>query len=488
MKMDNTGHKNTLPLPDPTFGLTLRLRLSNRTRILARIIATIKKAGGSVSAIDLVSASETTITRDFLVHPMSEAQGQRLLKELTGMSGVEVLNISDQTLLTHLGGKLEIISKQPIRTAADLAILYTPGVNRVCRTVAEHPEKIWGLTSKRNLVAVVSDGSAVLGLGNIGPAGALPALEANSQIFKIFGGVDAFPLCLTTQDAGEIIETLVRIAPSFGGISLVGLSSPRCFEITEKLQALLEMPVYHDDQHGTSVVVLAALINACRVTGRKLKECSVVLSGVGASGVGVAKLLLHMGVNQLIGCDTAGAIYKGRRENMNSIKEWFAEHTNPKNIKGTVDKALRKADVFIGLSGPGTVKPAHIKAMANDSIVFSLASPKPEVDPEKIQFAGVIATGRTDYANYVNNALAFPGIMRGCLDVRASAVNIDMLASAAGALADVIPQKKLQRGYIIPSLFNTDVARNVAAAVWESARKTRVARRSASSDYHDGHF
>lgn len=475
-------------MPDPAFGLTLRLRISNKTRMLPKIFTTINKVGGSISAMDLVSATETTVTRDILVHPMSNAQGQRLLKDLDAISGVELLNLSDQTLLTHLGGKIEVNSKQPIRTPADLAILYTPGVNRVCKTVADRPEKVWGLTSKRNLVAVVSDGSSILGLGNIGPAGALPALEAKAQLYKIFGGVDAFPICLDTQDAGEIIETLVRIAPGFGGISLVGISSPRCFEIAEKVQALLEMPIYHDDQHGTAAVVAAGLINACRVTGRKLKNCEIILSGVGASGVGVAKLLLHMGVRKIIGCDTAGAIYKGRRENMNSIKEWFAAHTNPKEFKGPIGKAIRNADVFIGLSGPGSIKPSELKQMAKDSIVFSMASPKPEVDPEKIQFAGVIATGRTDYSNYINNALAFPGFLRGCLDVRATAVNIQMLANAAQAIADTIPKKKLQRGYIIPSLFNTDVARNVASSVWDAAKRTHVARRSPSSDYHDGHF
>ncbi len=486
MKMD--AEETKIKMPNPAFGLTLRLRISNKTRMLPKIRSVIEKAGGSVSAMDLVSATETTITRDVLIHPLSEAQGIRLLKSLKTLPGVEILNLSDQTHLTHLGGKIEVVSKQPIRTPADLAILYTPGVNQVCKTVAERPEKVWGLTSKRNLLAVVSDGSSILGLGNVGPAGALPALEAKAQLYKIFGGVDAFPICLDTQDTGEIIETLVRIAPGFGGISLEGISSPRCFEVAEKLQALLEMPVYHDDQHGTAVVVLAALINACRVTGRKLKDCRIVLSGVGAGGVGVAKLLIHVGVKQLIGCDTAGSIYKGRQINMNSIKEWFVGHTNPKCVKGPVAKALKKADVFIGLSGPGSVKPAHIKTMAKDSIVFSLASPKPEVEPDKIQFASVIATGRTDYANYINNALAFPGILRGCLDVRSSELNIQMLAHAAEAIANIIPQKKLQRGYIIPSLFNTDVARNVAAAVWEAADKTRVARRSASSDYHDGHF
>lgn len=488
MKMDADDAKPEVKMPNPRFGLTLRLRISNKTRMLPRIFAAVAKAGGSVSAMDLVSATETTITRDVLVHPMTDAQGQRLLKDIESIKDIEILNISDQTLLTHLGGKIEVVSKQAIRTPADLAILYTPGVNRVCKTVAERPEKVWGLTSKRNMLAVVSDGSSILGLGNVGPAGALPALEAKAQLYKIFGGVDAFPICLDTQDTGQIIETVVRIAPSFGGISLEGISSPRCFEIAEKLQALLDMPVYHDDQHGTGVVVLAALINACRVTNRKLKDCKIVISGVGASGVGVAKLLLASDAKHIIGCDRAGAIYQGRRENMNSIKEWFAANTNPKNLKGSVAKALQKADVFIGVSGPGSVKPANIKTMAKDSIVFSMASPKPEVEPEKIQFAGIIATGRTDYSNYINNALAFPGIMRGCLDVRSSEVNVQMLMDAAQALADTIDKKKLQRGYIIPSVFNTDVARNVAAAVWEASNKTLVARRSPSSDYHDGHF
>lgn len=485
MRMPNNKRH---PLPNPSSGLTLRLRIPTKPGLLSRVRGAISKAGGAIGSIDLVSASDAWLTRDFVVRPVTEAAGLQIIRAVEAVPGVEVLNVSDRTFLTHLGGKIEVVSKVPIRTPLDLSNLYVPGVMRVCKTVAEKPDKVWGLTSKRNLVAVISDGSSVLGLGNLGTTGALPALEAQAQLFKVFGDVDAFPICLDTQDTAEIIETVVRIAPSFGGISLEGISSPRCFEVAEKLQALLDIPVYHDDQHGTSVVVAAALFNSLHLTKRRLKDAKVVLSGVGASGVGVTKLLLHLGVRRLIGCDTAGAIYKGRRENMNSIKEWFADHTNPGKAQGKLAQCLKGADVYIGLSGPGSVKPADLKKMAKNPVVFALATPEPEVFPDQIPFARVIATGRPDFPNQLSNVLAFPGFLRGCLDVRASGVNLEMLAAAARALAAVVEKKKLQPDYIIPSLFNTDLASNVAASVSEAAHRTRVARRSASSDYHDGHF
>jgi len=444
------------------------------------------KAGGEVVSIDLVSATEKSLTRDIVVHTSSEAMGKRVVEAAGKVTGVEVLHVSDRVFLTHLGGKIMVVSKSRIRTRDDLAITYTPGVERVSAAIAEMPEKVWALTIKRNTVAVVSDGSAVLDLGNLGPEAVLPVLEAKAQFFREFAGINAFPICLGTQDTAEIIETVVRMTTPFGAIALEDIASPRCFEVQKTLQALLDIPVFHDGQDGTAIVVLAALLNSLKIVKKKLKDVKVVISGVGTSGVGVARLLLHVGVKDIIGCDRAGAVFEGRQENMNSIKEWFAQNTNPRDLRGPVSKAMKGADVFIGLSAPGSVKPADVRKMAKDPVVFALANPIPELMPEQIPFAKVVATGRADYANQIINALAFPGFFRGLLDVRASSVTLPMLVAAAHAVADIISPKELQPAYIVPSVFNSKLSRLIAAAVSEAAHKSGVAHRGGGWDFGGG--
>lgn len=471
---------------NPSFNLTLRLRLRNGPGYLNRAISAIRKAGGGVISIDLVAASEATLTRDIVLHTSSETQGRRVIEAVKKLRETRLVNVSDRVFLMHLGGKIEVEAKRPIRTRDDFSLAYTPGVRQVSESIAEKPEKVWALTMKRGMVAIVTDGSAVLDLGNVGPEAALPVMEGKAQLFKAFGGINAFPICLDTQDSAEIVETVVRIAPGFGAINLEDISSPRCFEVQRTLQALLDVPVFHDGQEGTAVVVLAALLNALKVVGKRMRDIKVVISGVGASGVGVARLLLQVGVRNLIGCDRAGAVYEGRRENMNPIKEWFAENTNTGRFKGTLARAVRGADVFIGLSAPGSVKAGDIQRMAKSPIVFALATPRPEVDPEKIPFAKVVATGRPDYPNQINSVLAFPGIFRGCLDVRASRVTEPMLVAAAHAIADVISPKELQPNYVVPAIFNSKLARLVGAAVSAAAHKSGVAHRGGDHDFSRG--
>jgi len=378
----------------------------------------------------------------------------------------------------HLGGKIEIKSKASVKTRDDLSMAYTPGVARVCMAIHHDPEKAYTLTIKQNSVAVVSDGTAVLGLGDIGPNGAQPVMEGKAMIFKEFAGVDAWPICLATKNVDEIVTIVKAIAPVFGGINLEDISAPRCFEIEERLQRDLEIPVFHDDQHGTAVVVLAGVLNALKIVKKKLGDVRIVFTGAGASGIATAKLLMKEGAKHIIGCDRAGAIYKGRTENMNSMKEWFAEHTNPRRIRGTAADALAGADIFIGLSGPGVVSLKDIKAMNRDPIVFAMANPVPEIHPEEV--AGVVrvmATGRSDYPNQINNSCCFPGFFRGMLDVRARRVNDEMKLAAAHALAAIVSKTELSEEYITPSMFDPRVVPAVAAAVSEAAVKTGVARK-----------
>jgi malate dehydrogenase (oxaloacetate-decarboxylating) len=378
----------------------------------------------------------------------------------------------------HLGGKIETHAKVGVKTRDDLAMVYTPGVARVCMAIHHDPEKAYTLTVKANMVAVVTDGTAVLGLGDIGPSAAQPVMEGKCVLFKEMAGVDAFPLCLATKDVDEIVMIVKAVAPVFGGINLEDISAPRCFEIEERLQRDLDIPVFHDDQHGTAVVVLAALINALKLVKKKLADVRIVFSGAGASGIATAKLLMKEGAGHIIACDRAGALYKGRRENMNSMKTWFADHTNPRRIKGTVSDALDGADVFIGLSAPGVVSLKDIKSMNRDAIVFAMANPVPEIQPEEAgPYVRVMATGRSDYPNQINNSACFPGFFRGMLDVRARRVNDDMKLAAAHALASIVSKGELSEEYITPSMFDRRVAETVAAAVAEAAMKSGVARR-----------
>jgi malate dehydrogenase (oxaloacetate-decarboxylating) len=415
--------------------------------------------------------------RDVTVLAGDAEHMERIADAVHEVDGVEVINDSDRTFLLHLGGKIEIALKSPLKTRDDLSMAYTPGVARVSSAIAADPAKVWNLTIKQNMVAVVSDGTAVLGLGDIGPEGALPVMEGKAMLFKEFGGVDAFPICLATKDPDEIVATVKAIAPVFGGINLEDISAPRCFEIEDRLREELDIPVFHDDQHGTAVVVLAALHNGLEVVGKRLQDLRVVVTGVGAAGVAVTKMLLAAGVTDVVGCDREGVVHTGRL-GLTPVKAAFAELTNPRGLQGTPDAALADADVFIGLSQPGAVSVDGIRSMADAAIVFTMANPTPEVLPEEIEgLAAVIGTGRSDYPNQINNVLAFPGIFRGALDVRARAITEEMKLAAAEAIASVVKPDELEADYVIPSVFNRDVAPAVAEAVAFAAEESGVARR-----------
>ena len=464
--------------PSASYSLTVRLEIQNRPGMLGKVTSAIGKAGGDIGAIDLVEVRKSTIIRDVTFKASDERHGTKVVDGIRAIDGVTVGNVSDRTFLMHLGGKIEVRGKLPVKTRDDLAMAYTPGVARVCMAIHQDPEKAYSLTIKQNTVAVVSDGSAVLGLGDIGPNGAQPVMEGKALIFKEFAGVDAFPICLATKDVDEIVTIVKAIAPVFGGINLEDIAAPRCFEVERRLQKELDVPVFHDDQHGTAVVVLAALLNALKIVKKKLPDTRIVFTGAGASGIATAKLLMKAGAKHIIGCDRAGAIYKGRTENMNSMKQWFADHTNTRRVRGTAGEALEGADVFIGLSGPGVVSLKDIKAMNRDPIVFAMANPVPEIQPEEAgPFVRVMATGRSDYPNQINNSCCFPGFFRGMLDVRARRVNDEMKLAAAHALAGLVTKNELSEEYITPSMFDRRVVEAVAAAVAEAASKTGVARR-----------
>ncbi len=465
-------------VPTASHSLTVRLQIQNQPGMLGKVTSAIGKAGGDIGAIDLVEVGKGTITRDLSFNASDERHGQQIVERLRAIEGITVLHVSDRTFLMHLGGKIEVVGKVTVKTRDDLSMAYTPGVARVCMAIHHDPEKAYTLTIKQNTVAVVTDGTAVLGLGDIGPSGAQPVMEGKALIFKAFAGVDAFPLCLATKDVDEIVTIVKAISPVFGGINLEDISAPRCFEIEERLQRELDIPVFHDDQHGTAVVVLAAVLNALKVVKKKLPDARIVFTGAGASGIATAKLLMKAGARHIIGCDRAGAIYKGRTENMNSMKQWFAEHTNPRRIRGSAGEALVGADVFIGLSGPGVVSLKDIKTMNRDPIVFAMANPTPEIQPEEVGASvRVMATGRSDYPNQINNSCCFPGFFRGLLDVRARRVNDEMKLAAAHALADIVGKGELSDEYITPSMFDPRVVPAVASAVAEAAIRTGVARK-----------
>ncbi len=464
--------------PSASYSLTVRVRIANRPGMLGKVTSAIGKAGGDIGAVDLVEAGSSTITRDITFKASDERHGERVTERLRAIAGLTVVNVSDRTFLMHLGGKIGVHGKMPVKTRDDLSMAYTPGVARVCMAIHKDPQKAYTLTIKQNTVAVVTDGSAVLGLGDIGPSAAQPVMEGKALIFKEFAGVDAFPICLATKDVDEIVSIVKAIAPVFGGINLEDISAPRCFEIEERLQRDLEIPVFHDDQHGTAVVVLGALTNALKLVKKKLSDVKIVFTGAGASGIATAKLLMRAGARHIIACDRAGALYQGRTENMNSMKEWFAEHTNPRRLKGTAGDALVGADIFIGLSGPGVVTLKDVKRMARDPIVFAMANPVPEIQPEEAgPHVRVMATGRSDYANQINNSCCFPGFFRGMLDVRARRVNDEMKLAAANALAAIVTSSELSEEYITPSMFDPRVVPAVSTAVADAAVKTGVARR-----------
>jgi malate dehydrogenase (oxaloacetate-decarboxylating) len=461
-----------------SFSLTLRVQLDDHLSSFANLARAIADAGGLLGAIDLVRVGAGYKTRDVSVLATDDDHVRAIVAACENVDGVVVEHVSDRTFLLHLGGKIEIQSKVPVKTRDDLSMAYTPGVARVCRAIAEEPDSVWALTIKRNTVAVVTDGSAVLGLGDIGPGAAMPVMEGKALLFKEFAGVDAWPICLDTKDTDRIVETVQAIAPGFGGINLEDIAAPRCFEIEERLRALLDIPVFHDDQHGTAVVVLAAFLNALRVVGKRVEDVKVVVTGVGAAGIAVTKTLQAAGVRNVIGADSQGTIHLGR-DGLTSVKQRYAETTNPEGITGSADDALAGADVFIGLSQPGAVSVNGVRSMANDAIVFAMANPTPEIAPEEIDgLAAVIATGRSDYPNQINNVLAFPGIFRGALDVRAREITERMEVAAGNAIAATVGDDELAADYIVPSVFNRDVVTNVAAAVAAAADEDGVSRRT----------
>ncbi|MCL6647462.1 MAG: NAD-dependent malic enzyme [Chloroflexi bacterium] len=466
------------PQPSASYSLTIRITYPNHPGMLGQVTTAIGEEGGDIGAVDLIGVQGGIITRDITVACRDEAHGDAIVRRLSAVPGVHVRAVSDRTFLVHLGGKIEVVPKTPVKTRDDLSMVYTPGVARVCTAIAADPAKAWALTIKKNTVAVVSDGTAVLGLGDIGPLAAAPVMEGKAMIFKAFAGVDAFPICLATKDPDEIVATVQRIAPIFGGINLEDIAAPKCFDIEERLRHSLDIPVMHDDQHGTAVVVLAALKNALKVVGKSLASAKIVINGSGASGMATAKILALAGAQQLILCDTAGAIYRGREVNMNRYKEAIARTTNPNGERGTLREVLRGADVFIGLSAPGVVTPDDIRAMAPDPVVFAMANPIPEVMPELIQgIARVIATGRSDYPNQINNSLGFPGIFRGALDVHAMDINEAMKLAAADAIASLVSDDELSEEYIVPSMFDRRVVEAVAEATRTAAIATGVARK-----------
>jgi malate dehydrogenase (oxaloacetate-decarboxylating) len=473
----------TVPHPSASFSATLRVHLDNRPGAFARLAAAIGEAGGLLGAIDLVRVERGKKVRDVTVLAADDAHIARIVEAVRALDGIEVEHVSDRTFLLHLGGKLEVAAKTPLKTRDDLSMAYTPGVARVCRAIADEPDKVWNLTIKQNTVAVVTDGTAVLGLGDIGPEAALPVMEGKAILFKEFGGIDAWPICLATTDADEIVRTVRALAPVFGGINLEDIAAPRCFEIEARLREELDIPVFHDDQHGTAIVVLAALLNALRVVGKELGDVRIVLTGAGAAGAATARMLLAAGAGEVLCCDRRGLLCPGRA-GLDPFKAALAEETNPGGSTGSADEALAGADVYIGLSGPGAVSVEAVRSMAPGAIVFAMANPNPEVAPEEIEgVAAVVGTGRSDYPNQINNVLAFPGVFRGALDVRATTITREMELAAAHALAAVVEDDHLEADYVIPSVFDRRVAPAVAAAVSAAAEASGVARRRPAAGF-----
>jgi malate dehydrogenase (oxaloacetate-decarboxylating) len=467
--------------PSASNSLTLRVKLSSRAGTLGELTTAIGRAGGDIGAIDIVSASRDFVIRDITVNAASSEHGEEIIKAVQDIDGLEVINTSDRTFLMHIGGKIEVVSKMPLKTRDDLSMAYTPGVARVCEAIRDDPEKAFTLTIKKNTVAIVSDGTAVLGLGDIGPAAAMPVMEGKAMLFKEFAGVNAFPICLDTKDPDEIVRTVKAIAVAFGGINLEDISAPRCFQIEDRLKEELNIPVFHDDQHGTAVVVLAALINALKIVDKKMSELKVVVNGVGAAGVACSKIIMAAGVKNVIGCDQLGAIYEGRREHMNWVKDWYSRNTNPNKEQGTIHDVIKGADVFLGLSVPGVIGVEDLKRMADKPIVFAMANPTPEIMPEEAgPHVAVMATGRSDYPNQINNVLCFPGIFKGALACRASRINEAMKLAAAHAIAGIITDDELNPEYIVPSVFDKRVAEGVARGVEDAAYASGVARRERS--------
>ncbi|WP_047868513.1 NAD-dependent malic enzyme [Nocardiopsis sp. RV163] len=462
-------------LPSVSYSITVRLELDAGGSAVGSLTNAVEQAGGMITALDVAAAGHERIRIDVTCAARDTEHAQAIVDALGAVEGVAVHKVSDRTFLMHLGGKIEMKSKVPLRNRDELSMAYTPGVARVSQAIAANKEDARRLTIKRNSVAVVTDGSAVLGLGNIGPEAAMPVMEGKAALFKRFADIDAWPIALDTQDVDEIVRTVQVLAPGFGGINLEDISAPRCFEVEARLRELLDIPVFHDDQHGTAIVVLAALRNALRVVGKKLGEVRIAMSGAGAAGTAILKLLMHAGARDVIVSDVHGAVHAGR-EDLDANLRWIAEHTNPAGYSGDLRGAVAGADVFIGVSAPNLLDGDDVAEMNEDAIIFALANPDPEVDPDVARLhASVVATGRSDYPNQINNVLVFPGFFRGLLDAQSHDVTSDMMVAAAEALADVVTEDELGPNYIIPSVFHSDLSTHVATAVREVAQRGQAA-------------
>ncbi len=458
--------------PNPSFSLTIRLQIPNRAGMLASVTQAIADVGGNLGQITLVDQTLKISTRDLTVDATSTEHAEQIVQAVKALQDIKLINVYDRTFNLHRGGKISMQSKLPLHSQADLAMAYTPGVGRICNAIAEDPEQVYALTIKSNTVAIVTDGSAVLGLGNLGAAAALPVMEGKAMLFKEFAGIDAFPICLANQDTDFIIETVKNIAPVFGGVNLEDISAPRCFEIEARLRQELDIPVFHDDQHGTAIVSLAALINALKLVNKTIEDVRIVINGAGAAGIAIARLLRKAGANIIWMCDSKGILSTTRPDLTEQKREFAVE------AAGSLAEALTSADVFLGVSAPGVLSVDMVRSMAKDPIVMAMANPIPEIQPELVaDDVAVMATGRSDYPNQINNVLAFPGIFRGALDCRASTITTNMYLEAASAIASLVNATDLDREYIIPSVFDERVVTAVAGAVQQAARRDGVARR-----------
>ena len=465
-------------IPAAAFSISLDCELDNVPGALGRLCTAIGDAGGNIGALDGFDVRGPVLRRTLVVHCRDEAHQLQVVEAVKKTPNITLIDWWDRTFRMHESGKIQMFSTAPVRDKDDLSMAYTPGVARVCTAIAEDPALSHKYTIRKNTVAIVSNGTAVLGLGDIGPEGAMPVMEGKALLFKEFGGVDGFPICINARTADEVVEFVQRIAPTFGGINLEDIKAPECFEIEERLRASLDIPVFHDDQHGTAVVTLAALWNSLKITGKKMEDLSVVIAGVGAAGVAIGKILLNAGIGEIVGCDRAGAIYTGR-DDLNSAKQWFAENTNASRKMGTISDVMKGSDVFIGVSGPDLITAADVRSMAKNPLVFAMANPNPEIRPEQVDgLAAVMATGRSDYPNQINNVLAFPGIFRGALDANAYDITEGMKLAAAIAIAESVSDADLSPTFVVPSVFDKTIVERVAPAVAAAAVKDGVIRKS----------
>lgn len=467
---------NTSRPTSTQYSIALRVSLKNVPGVLGQLTTTIGEAGGNIFAIEGFVAKGPTLEREIVVNCADEAHQDRVVGAVRDLESVDLIDWWDRTFAMHDGGKIEVLPLCPVGDRDDLSMAYSPGVARISSAIAKEPSQADDLTIRKNTVAIVSDGSAVLGLGDIGPKAAMPVMEGKALLFKEFAGVDAFPICLDVSSPEEIVETVIRLAPTFGGVNLEDIAAPGAFFVEEELKKHLDIPVFHDDQHGTAVVTLAGLRNALKIVGKEMEDISVVLSGVGAAGVAIGKILLGAGVGHLVGVDRSGAVYDGR-EDLNSSKQWFAENTNQRGLQGPLSSVIAGADVFLGVSAPGVLTVADVESMSSDPIVFAMANPDPEITPEEVEgIVRVMATGRSDYPNQINNVLAFPGIFRGALDARATDITENMKLAAADAIAAALPESELSETNIVPSVFDRSVSVAVAEAVAAAAISDNVTR------------